>query len=108
MPNTTRTQIPAEVSAFYDRTLLEKAVPFLTHTRWAQVRDLPANAGTKVIKFRRYTNLTSATTPLMEGVTPVGSQLSVTDITATVAQYGKQLIAVLKSFLNFSIRVEAL
>jgi N4-gp56 family major capsid protein len=88
MPTTTRTEIPAEVNNFYDRTLLDRAVALFVHTRWAQVRDLPRNAGTKVIKFRRYGNLTAATTPLTEGVTPAGSQLSVTDITATVAQYG--------------------
>lgn len=88
MPATSRTQIPAEVSAFYDRTLLTRAVALFVHTRWAQVRDLPKNAGTKIIKFRRYGNLTAATTPLQEGITPAGSQLSVTDITATVAQYG--------------------
>lgn len=88
MPNTTRTQIPAEVNVFYDRTLLERAMPLLLFTRWAQVRDIPKNIGTSTIKFRRYGNLTAATTPLMEGVTPVGSQLSVTDITATVKQYG--------------------
>lgn len=88
MSNTTTTQIPAEVSAFYDRTLLDRALPLLTHLKWAQVRDLPKQAGTKVIKFRRYTNLTAATTPLQEGVTPVADQLSSTEITATVAQYG--------------------
>ena len=88
MPNTTRTEIPAENASFYDRTLLERAVASFVHTRWAQVRDLPRNAGTDTIKFRRYGNLTAATTPLTEGITPVGSQLSVTDITATVAQYG--------------------
>jgi len=88
MPLTTRTEIPAEVNNFYDRTLLERAVSLLVHTRWAQIRDIPRNAGTKVIKFRRYGNLTAATTPLTEGITPAGSQLSVTDITATVAQYG--------------------
>ena len=32
--------------------------------------------------------MAAATTALSEGVTPVGSQLSVTDITATVLQYG--------------------
>lgn len=88
MSNTTRTQIPAEVNNFYDRTLLERAMPLMVHLRWAQVRDIPRNAGTSTIKFRRYGNLTAATTPLQEGVTPVGSQLSVTDITATVKQYG--------------------
>lgn len=88
MPNTTRTEIPTEVNNFYDRTLLTRAVALFVHTRWAQVRDLPKQAGTAVIKFRRYGNLTAATTPLTEGITPAGSQLSVTDITATVAQYG--------------------
>lgn len=88
MANTTRTQIPAEVNNFYDRTLLFRAVPLFIHTKWAQVRDIPRNAGVNVIKFRRYGNLTAATTALSEGITPSGSQLSVTDITATVAQYG--------------------
>ena len=88
MPNTTRTQIPAEVNNFYDRTLLERALPLFVHTRWAQIRDIPRNSGTNVIKFRKYGNLTAATTPLSEGITPVGSSLSVTDITATVLKYG--------------------
>ena len=88
MANTTRTQIPAEVNVFYDKTLLMRAVPAFIHARWAQVRDIPRKAGTATIKFRRYGNLSAATTALTEGVTPTGSQLSVTDITATVAQYG--------------------
>lgn len=88
MPNTTRTEIPAEVNNFYDRTLLERAIPSFIFNRFAQVRDLPANAGTDTIKFRRYGNLTAATTALSEGVTPSGSQLSISDITATVLQYG--------------------
>lgn len=88
MSNTTKTQIPDEVNNFYDRTLLRRAVANFVHTRWAQVRDIPRKAGTLTIKFRRYGNLTAATTPLSEGITPVGSQLSVTDVTAVVAQYG--------------------
>lgn len=88
MANTGTGQIPAEVNNFYDRTLLFRAVPLFVHTRWAQVRDIPRKAGTTTIKFRRYGNLTAATTALTEGITPAGSQLSVTDITATVLQYG--------------------
>ena len=88
MSNTTRTEIPAEVNNFYDRSLLERAKALLLHLRWAQVRDLPKQAGTKVIKFRRYGALAVAKTPLTEGITPAGKQLSITDITATVAQYG--------------------
>lgn len=86
MPNTTKTQI-ANVNAFYDRNLLERALPLLIHGNWAQVRDIPRN-NSDVIKFRKYNSLTAATTPLTEGITPTGSQLSVTDSNATVLQYG--------------------
>lgn len=85
---TGRVQIPAEVNNFYDRNLLIRAIAFFVHTQWAQVKDIPQNAGTDTIKFRRYGNLTAATTALTEGVTPAGSQLSVTDITAQALQYG--------------------
>lgn len=88
MSTTTRTQIPAEVNNFYSRALLMRAVPLFVHTRFGQVKDVPQNAGTSTIKFRRYGNLSAATTALTEGVTPAGSQMSVTDITATIAQYG--------------------
>ena len=85
---TTRTEIPAEVNNFYNKVLLDRATPALLHNRFAQVKDLPRNAGTNVIKFRRYGVLTAATTALTEGVTPSGSQLSTTELTATVLQYG--------------------
>ena len=88
MADTTRTQITEEVGNFYDRVLLEKAVPAFVHNRFAQVRDLPRNAGTLDIRFRRYGLLTANTTALSEGVTPSGKQLSITDVNATVLQYG--------------------
>lgn len=80
--------IPREVNNFYDRALLERAVAAFVHNRYAQVRDIPSNSGTNVVKFRRYGSLTATTTALSEGVTPSGSQLSITDLVATVAQYG--------------------
>lgn len=67
--------------------MLKAARPLLVHLRWAQVKDIPKN-NSAVIKFRRYTLLSANTTALTEGVTPSGTQLAVTDITATVAQYG--------------------
>lgn len=85
---TTRANIPREVSNYYDRTLLLRVVPRFIHLRWAQLKDIPRNGGTNTIKFRRYSNLAPALTPLTEGVTPTGSRLSVTDIIATVSQYG--------------------
>lgn len=88
MAPTTRTQIPREVNNFYDKVLLYRATPMLLHMRFAQIRDIPSKAGTNTIKFRRYSNLAVATTPLVEGTTPGGSQLATTEITATVDQYG--------------------
>lgn len=79
--------IPHAVASYYDRTLLERALPLLVHTRFAQIRDIPKNGG-NVVTFRKYAALAVATTPLTEAVTPAASTLSVSDITATVVQYG--------------------
>lgn len=85
---TTRTQIPAENTSFYSRELLERAVPLFVHTMFADIRDIPSNSGTDTIKFRKYGALTAQTTALVEGVTPSGKQLSVTDVTAQIQYYG--------------------
>lgn len=87
MADTTTTQVTAAVNNYYDRAMLKAARPYLMHTRWAQVKDLPKN-GSAVIKFRRYSLLTANTTALTEGTTPSGAQLSITDVSGTVAQYG--------------------
>jgi N4-gp56 family major capsid protein len=87
MATTTITQVPPGTQAYYDRNLLTRAVPADIHGRFGQTRAVPKNGGNQ-IKFRRYSALTPATTPLTEGVTPSGSSLAVTDITATLAQYG--------------------
>jgi N4-gp56 family major capsid protein len=87
MAQTDTTVIDPGVANYYDRLLLRKAFPRLIHSLYAQTRDIPAGESS-VIKFRRYSLLTAATTPLTEGVTPSGSQLSKTDISATVQQYG--------------------
>jgi len=86
MGNTT-TSVVTHVRSFYDRQMLEKAKPHLVHTWFGQIRDIPQNA-TDTIKFRRYGLLSAATTALTEGATPAGSSLSVTDLSATAAQYG--------------------
>lgn len=87
MGTTTTAQVAPGTQAFYDRNLLTRAVPADIHGRFGQVRTIPKNGGNQ-IKFRRYSALAAATTALTEGVTPNGSQLSVTDATATLAQYG--------------------
>ena len=76
-----------EMKEYYDRTLLENAKPKLVHDQFAQKRPIPRNNG-KVISFRKFDKLAPATTPLTEGVTPAGSKLNVTEVTAEVKQYG--------------------
>lgn len=89
MPQGTNTtsDIVQALSAFYSRSLLERALPFLPHALFGQTRDLPTNQGT-VMKFRRYGALPLSTTALTEGVTPQGRKLSYTDILVTIEQYG--------------------
>ncbi len=67
--------------------MLTRGVPFLVLEKFGQYYVMP-NKSTKVAKFRRYNALALATTPLVEGVTPSGSKLTVTDVTATLSQYG--------------------
>lgn len=87
MANTTLTQVPPGVQAFYDRNLLTRAQPAEVHGRFGQKRPIAKRNGNQ-IKFRRYSQLAVASTPLTEGVTPAGSSLAVTDLTATLSQYG--------------------
>ena len=87
MAQTTTTQVSAVLGTYYDRLLLERAKPYLIHSLFGQRRNVPKKSGTQ-IKFRRYSALSAATTPLTEGIVPSSSQLSVTDVSATVSQYG--------------------
>jgi N4-gp56 family major capsid protein len=79
--------LSAEMKTFYDMTLIDEATANLVHDQFGQKRPIPANGG-KTIEFRKFAPLAKATTPLTEGVTPDGKSLSVSTITATVAQYG--------------------
>ena len=85
--NTGASALSAEMKTFYDMTLIDEATSNLVHDQFGQKRPIPANGG-KTIEFRKFAPLAKATTPLTEGVTPDGKSLSVSTITATVAQYG--------------------
>jgi len=86
--NTTATgTLSAEMKTFYDRVLLERTLPVLLHDKFAQKKTIPMHGG-KIIEFRKFSALPVATTPLTEGVPPLLKDLTVTAITATVAQYG--------------------
>ena len=83
----TTTDVPSGAGVYYDKLVLARARPFEIHNIAAQRRPLP-NKSSSQIKFRRYTNFSTATTPLTEGISPDGQALDVTDITATAQQYG--------------------
>lgn len=83
------TQVNGEV---YNRTLLERLKPELMLTTYGEPSmSSPKNAG-DTQSWRRYNSLATATTPLVEGVTPEGVNGSVTKVSATVNQYGNYLV----------------
>ncbi len=86
MTDTLSTLSP-ESKTYYDRKLLERALPILGMYKAGQQRDIPVNSGNQV-SYRRFNSLSTATTALTEGTTPTAASLSVTEITGTVAQYG--------------------
>lgn len=84
---TTQSSLSPTMQTYYDKKLLARLLPNLVHLKFAQKKPLPKNNG-KTINFRRFSPLSHATTPLTEGVTPAGNNLAITEIEATVAQYG--------------------
>ena len=68
-------------------TLIDLAEPELVHAQFGQKRPIPENGG-KTIEFRRFSSLPKALTPLTEGVTPDGRNISVSAMTATISQFG--------------------
>lgn len=96
--------ISPRVAAYAVSQLLKRGLPYLVIEKFGQTYPIPTNA-TKVAKFRRYFLLGAtgaagdgnpanafstplALTPLVEGVTPTGKQLSNQDYTVTLVQYG--------------------
>ncbi len=84
---TTDTGLTNEMKTFYSNYLISLAEPELVHDQFGQKHPIPKNGG-KTIEFRKYSSLAKALTALTEGVTPDGQKLSMSVITATVAQYG--------------------
>lgn len=87
-PNTqTLTTLSTENKEFYQRALLKRLTANLVFAKYGQKKPMPKNIG-DTTSFRKFNSLAPATTPLTEGVTPDGKSLSITEIKATVKQYG--------------------
>ena len=84
---TTDSGLTAEMKTYYSDYLIDMAEPELVHDQFGQKHPVPTGSG-KTSAFRKYSPLPKATTPLTEGITPDGQKLTMSTITATVAQYG--------------------
>jgi N4-gp56 family major capsid protein len=54
----------------------------------AVIQKVPAGSNSKTMIFRGFNKLSLATTALSEGVVPVGQNLTINQVTVTLAQYG--------------------
>jgi len=83
----TLSTLTQEAKQFYDRLLLDRAEVAQVFYEAGQMRNLPRNQGNQ-ISWRRFDSLSVNTSTLSEGVTPSATSISMTEVTATVAQYG--------------------
>lgn len=67
--------------------MLSHAMPVLVLSLFGQTKEMPRNS-TLTISFRRAVPFSTATTPLVEGVTPSAHKMSFEDVSATLKQYG--------------------
>lgn len=80
-------QLAQEDKTFYERALISRLLPQLNFYKDARKKKLPKNSG-RTMNFRKFNSLTAPGSSLTEGVTPDGNDLSITALTATVAQEG--------------------
>ncbi|MDO9252626.1 MAG: N4-gp56 family major capsid protein [Hydrogenophaga sp.] len=90
MTQTAYGDISPRTAAYAEKELLKRGLPYLVLEKFGQAKPMPSNS-TKVMKFRRYNALPSTPVALTEGVTPAGQALNVTDVTATLTQYGDKV-----------------
>lgn len=83
----TMNELSVENQEFYDRALLERELPELLFYEDGDKKVIPTGKGTS-IEFRKWNSLEIPEESLTEGVTPKGSKLNITKITATAKQEG--------------------
>lgn len=84
---TTTTGLAQPMQLYYDRVFLTRAMIELRHDFGAQTRNVPMNSG-KSIVWTRFTPLAIITAALTEGTNPAGSDMTATNVSATLAEYG--------------------
>ena len=87
MPITAYGDISPRTAAYAEKELLKRGLPYLVLEKFGQAKPLPSN-NSRLMRFRRYNALPNTPVALVEGVTPANRTLTVTDVTATLLQYG--------------------
>ncbi|MBR4457585.1 MAG: N4-gp56 family major capsid protein [Clostridia bacterium] len=72
---------------YYVKTLLENSEPKLVYAKYGDEQPLPQGNG-KRMQWRKFSKLAKALTPLTEGVTPVGNNLTMSTVDGAINQYG--------------------
>lgn len=83
----TTSGLSQEMSTYYEKVFLARAEYEYIFNQGAQMRTQPANEGKQVV-FTRHTPLATATTALTEGVNPAEVNLTATNVSATLSEYG--------------------
>lgn len=79
--------LTTNMSIFYDKVFLERALLELRHDFGATVKNVPLNAGTTVY-WNRFTPLAVSTTALSEASNPTAVDMTSTLVSAVLADYG--------------------
>jgi N4-gp56 family major capsid protein len=90
MAQTQYGDISPRTAAYAASEMLKRGIPFLNLEKFGQVFVIPNNK-TKSAIFRRYNSLPFTPNALTEGVTPPAKQLTKTDVTANLVQYGDRM-----------------
>jgi len=83
----TTTQLSQLMQTYYDNLFIDTAKHWLIHEEGAQSRPLPQGSG-KIAYFQRYTPLAVVTAALTEAANPTCVNLSATNVSVTVSEFG--------------------
>jgi N4-gp56 family major capsid protein len=83
----TTTALSQLMQTYYDRLFIDTAKHWLIHEEGAQKRPLPQGEG-KTVYFQRYTPLAIVTAQLTEATNPTCVNLSATNVSVVVSEFG--------------------
>ena len=95
----TTTRINHPINIYYQSKVLLRVIDAFVYVRFGKKDSMPRHAG-DVSKWRRWSNPSAQTTPLIEGIDPSPILLSKTDIQVTIKEYGAYIVT--SSWMTFT------